>query len=105
MAQVSVNVNGKSYMLACADGEEKQLQSLGEYVNGKTTELVKKLGHVSESKLLLMVALIIADELNDALEGNGDQGIVGGISEDDLASILNNVSGEVEAIADQLGKN
>ncbi|UTW54990.1 cell division protein ZapA [Kordiimonas sp. SCSIO 12610] len=105
MAQISINVNGKSHLLACADGEEEQLKQLAEYVNSKTVELTEKLGHVSESKLLLMASLLIADELNEALEGKGQQGIIGGISEDDLAGILTEVAVEVEGIADQLAKS
>jgi cell division protein ZapA len=104
MAQISVNINGKSHLLACADGEEEQLKQLAEYVNSKTVALTEKLGHVSESKLLLMASLLIADELNEALEGKGQQGIIGGISEDDLAGIINEVAIEVEGIADQLAK-
>tara|TARA_R110002096_G_scaffold112431_7_gene244942 strand:+ start:695 stop:1012 length:318 start_codon:yes stop_codon:yes gene_type:complete len=102
MAQISVTINGKLYPLACANGEEERLSKLAAYVDSKTRDISGKLGHVSEARLILMAALMIADELHDTLEGQGNQGLMGALSENDLAGILNEVSSEVEAIAEKL---
>ena len=102
MAQISVTINGKLYPLACADGEEDRLHKLAAYVDSKTRDIAGKLGHVNEARLILMSALLIADELHDALEGNGAEGILGAFTEDDLAGILNEVASEVEGIAEKL---
>ncbi|GHF20055.1 cell division protein ZapA [Kordiimonas sediminis] len=102
MAQIQVTVNGKTYPLACAAGEEERLRTLAEYVDNKMTDLSAKLGHVAETRLLLMAAILIADELQDALEGAGADGILGGYSGEDLAMILHEVASEVEGIADRI---
>jgi len=102
MAQISVSINGKPYPLACADGEEDRLRKLASYVDSKTKDIAGKLGHVNEARLILMAALMIADELHDSQEGKGGKGLLGALSEDDLAGILNEVASEVEAIAEKL---
>ena len=102
MAQITVNVAGKSYPLACADGDEERITSLANYVDSKAQELTGKLGHVSETRLILMAAVLIADELHDNLEGKGSQGLLNTLSEDDMASVLNEVASEVEGIAQEL---
>lgn len=102
MAQINVTVAGKTYPLACADGDEERLGKLAAYVDGKTKDLTSKLGHVNETRLILMAAVLIADELHDTLEGQGHDGLIGSLSEDDLAAVLNEVASEVETIADRL---
>ncbi len=102
MPQISVNVNGKPYPLSCAVGDEDRIRKLAAYVDTKAQDLAKKLGHISESRLLLMSAVLIADELHDSLEKTGNGGLLGALSEDDLASIINEVSSEIEGIAEKL---
>ena len=102
MAQVQVTVNGKHYPLACADGEEDRLHKLAAYVDSKAVSLAKQLGHVNEARLILMAAVLIADELHDSLDGKAGEGLMSGLTEEDMASVLNEVAGEVEAIAQKL---
>ena len=102
MAQISVSVNGKQYPLACADGEQERLHRLAKYIDDKCKDLTSKLGHVAENRLLLMTAVLIADELHDALAGKGGPGLTGGLTEDDLAAVLNEVSSEIEGITEKL---
>ncbi|HZD25039.1 MAG TPA: cell division protein ZapA [Alphaproteobacteria bacterium] len=66
MAQVSVRVNGRDYLIACQDGEEQRLTELADYVNSRVGELVDSVGQVGEARLLLMASLMIADELSEA---------------------------------------
>jgi cell division protein ZapA len=65
MAQVEVSVNGRSYMVACDDGQEAHVVRLGRYVDQKVQNLVKTVGQVGDARLLLMASLIVADELVD----------------------------------------
>ncbi|RMB07845.1 cell division protein ZapA [Eilatimonas milleporae] len=102
MAQITVTVGGRNYTLACADGEEQRLSELAAYVDGKAAKLSTKLGQVSESRLLLMVAILIADEMREALEGKGQGGLPGGFSETDLAHLMTEVAADVEGIAARL---
>ena len=68
MGQIQVVMNGRSYRLACGDGEEARLQSLASMVKVKVDELALQFGQVGEDRLFLMSALLIADELLDARE-------------------------------------
>ena len=71
MAQIRVDVGGRSYPLACKDGEEALLERLAAQVNAKADLLTKQLGHVPEVRLLLMSAIMIADDL---VEINAEKG-------------------------------
>jgi len=102
MAQITVTINNKHYPLACADGDEDRLRKLAAYVDSKTIALAKQLGHVNEARLILMAAVLIADELHDSLDGKNSAAMLSGLTEDDMASVLNEVAFEVEAIAEKL---
>ena len=68
MAEVVVRVNGRDFPLSCADGQETRTRRLAQYVDSKITEFAKGLGQAGELRLLLLAALVIADELSDAGE-------------------------------------
>jgi cell division protein ZapA len=65
MGQVVVTVNGRAFPLNCADGEEPRIRRLASYVDGKVTEFVQTHGQIGEARLILLAALVIADELSD----------------------------------------
>ena len=67
MAQVSLSINGRSYEVACDDGQEERLQGLASYLDMRVGELTEQMGQVGELRLLVMAALLVADELQDAL--------------------------------------
>jgi cell division protein ZapA len=66
MGQVSVPVNGRSYAISCDDGQETRIRRLAQYVDAKVAEFVGSVGQCGEARLLLLAALVIADELSDA---------------------------------------
>jgi len=66
MGQVGVPVNGRSYTITCDDGQEPRIRRLAQYVDAKVGEFVASVGQVGEARLLLLAALVIADELSDA---------------------------------------
>jgi len=66
MPLVNVMVNGRAYTIACDDGEEDHLRELATHVDQKVRELLGSVGQVGESRLLLMAALLIADEHHEA---------------------------------------
>lgn len=65
MGQVVVTVNGRAFPLNCTDGEEPRIRRLAQYVDGKVGEFVKTHGQIGEARLILLAALVIADELSD----------------------------------------
>ena len=66
MGQVSVPVNGRSFTISCDDGQEPRIRRLAQYVDAKVGEFVASVGQIGEARLLLLAALVIADELSDA---------------------------------------
>src|SRR5713226_9752679 len=68
MGQVAVKVSGRDFALSCADGQEPRIRRLAQYVDAKIGDFTKALGQVGEARLVLLAALVIADELSDANE-------------------------------------
>jgi cell division protein ZapA len=65
MAQVSLKINGYAYTVGCEDGQESHLRAMAGAVEERMTR-VKALGSQSgESRLLVLAALLMADELHD----------------------------------------
>lgn len=69
MGQVSITFNNQEHHLACQDGGEERLISLANYVEEKAKLLVDRMGAVGETRLLLMTAIMIADEFQDLNDG------------------------------------
>jgi cell division protein ZapA len=66
MPLVNVMVNNRAYTIACDDGEEDHLRELAQMVDAKAREVLGSVGQVGDAKLLLMAALLIADEHHGA---------------------------------------
>src|SRR5471032_2440173 len=62
MPLVNVMVNGRAYTIACDDGEEDHLRGLAAMVDAKAREVLGSVGQVGDSRLILMAALLLADE-------------------------------------------
>jgi len=65
MGEIVVTINGRAFPLNCADGEEPRIRRLAQYVDGKIGDFVKMHGQIGEARLILLAALVIADELSD----------------------------------------
>jgi cell division protein ZapA len=65
MGSVQVTVNGRSYSVACDEGQEAHVVRLGSYLEQKVGQLVKAVGQLGDARLLVMASLMITDELVD----------------------------------------
>ena len=106
MAEILVKVNGRDFPLSCADGQEPRLRRLAQYVDAKIAEFAKDLGQIGEARLILLSALVIADELSDANEALQQErsrargpGIPGGEPAEAAASGIRDIAERIEAIA------
>ena len=103
MAQVDVSVNGQSYRIACEDGQEDRLVDLATMVDEKVLELVNQIGQVGSNRLLVMAALIIADELVDLKNEVGPlQEQKDNTNQQDTVLALQEITKRIENIADQV---
>jgi cell division protein ZapA len=66
MPLVNIMVNNRAYTIACDDGEDDHLRELAAHVDDKVKELLATVGQVGDQRLLLMAALLIADEHHEA---------------------------------------
>jgi cell division protein ZapA len=108
MAQVVVKVNGREFPLTCADGQETRTRRLAQYVDSKVAEFTKTVGQVGEARLILLAALVIADELSDANEAlrqeRSRQGAAGGAEAGSpaAASGIRSIAERIESVADRI---
>ncbi|WP_373492167.1 cell division protein ZapA [Parasphingorhabdus sp.] len=65
MAQMKLEIGGRSFMVTCQDGEESHLTRLAAMVDGKARESGDPAG-LNESRMLLFTSLLLADELHSA---------------------------------------
>ena len=65
MPLVNVMVNGRAYTIACDEGEEDHLKELASHVDAKAREVLASVGQVGDTRMLLMAALLMADEHHD----------------------------------------
>ena len=59
---VKIEVNGKTYPISCKIGEEDRLIASGKLLSEIISTLDDQDNKISESKVLLMAALILADK-------------------------------------------
>lgn len=65
MGQVTVRVNGYSHTIGCKDGEEAHVFELVGQIENKAKLIRSMGGQFSEARMLLHVALLLADEAAD----------------------------------------
>lgn len=103
MATVEVTINGRSYPIACEDGQEDHLRQLAGYVDKRVQELVTALGQVGDLRLLVMASLLIADELSEAFAAIEQHATEATTDESAVAESIENIVERIESIAAKLG--
>lgn len=66
MAQVSVTINGRQFRIACDDGQEESLAALATSLDQRIEAMRGSFGEIGDTRLTVMAALQVADELRDA---------------------------------------
>ncbi|MFC4173971.1 cell division protein ZapA [Microvirga sp. GCM10011540] len=66
MSQVTVTIAGKTYRMACADGEEQHLEGLAASFDARIEEMRAAAGEIGDMRLHVMAAITLADELSEA---------------------------------------
>jgi cell division protein ZapA len=66
MTQVSVTINGRQFRMACEDGQEGHLMNLARELDARIGALRTKFGEIGDTRLTVMAAITVADELAEA---------------------------------------
>lgn len=69
MSQISITINSREYPIACEDGQEVHIMQLADMLDAKAKQLAGDSSQISESLLLAMVGLLLADEISELKKG------------------------------------
>lgn len=114
MAQVQLEIHGRSYTVACDDGQEQRLVELSHYVDKKMKDISRTGAATSEAHLLVLTALILTDEIYELREdvfqlteqNHFVQQSQEAIEQDDmlLAQAIDHLATRIDVIADRIQK-
>jgi len=116
MAQVTVNIDGKAYRMACEEGQEDHLTELAARFDKYVSHLKTQFGEIGDLRLTVMSGIMVMDELHevqrkirgleselDTLKKTRDNALSKVEKTDsDVAAALEQVAGRIEAIAAKL---
>jgi cell division protein ZapA len=102
-ALVDINIAGRTYQVACREGEEDQLRQAARLVDGKSREALAGLGTLSEARQFLFASLLLADQLIEKPEGDeGAAQIVAAGPDARLVGRAESLAERLESLADAL---
>lgn len=62
MPEVPIQIGGRTFNVACQEGEEHFLHSAAGYLDNEAKALMDQIGRLPESRMLLMAGLMLADK-------------------------------------------
>ncbi|MBI2235833.1 MAG: cell division protein ZapA [Magnetospirillum sp.] len=105
MADINITINGRLYDIACDDADVARVHELGREVDERAQKLLACVGTVSDSRLLVMVGLQLADELaeaREALRQAAGSAAVAAEGDRRLAQGIDLLAQRIEGIAERL---
>jgi len=118
MPQISVTINGKTFRMACDDGEEERLMGLARRFDGWISELKGAFGEIGDQRLTVMAGIMATDQLSEAenrlaamkeeIAGLREAKVSAETSrtaqENEVARAIDQAAARLEVLADSLGK-
>ena len=98
---VTIRLNGTPYQIGCGAGEEAHIETLAADIEEVLQSLVGSVGQIGESRLLAMVALILADRAHEV--GTDMKAAADG--EDAAAAALEGAAERILTLASKLSSN
>ena len=116
MAQVTVQIDGKAYRMACEEGQEAHLEELAAGFDRYVGHLKSQFGEIGDLRLTVMAGIMVMDELNEVrrrlekLENEtedlrkGRDGVMSEVSrnEDAIAQALGELTSQIQGMAAKL---
>jgi len=97
MSNVSIEIAGRKFAVACDAGEEEHIAMLGRTIDNKIADM-PQIANQSEARALLFAALLLADENHELKSG----GARPGKAAPDVAGPLETLAERLESLAGQL---
>jgi cell division protein ZapA len=102
MAQVTIRINGYAYTVGCEDGQEPHLERMATEIEQRINSIKAIGGQSGEARLLMLAALLLADELHDLRDGPGATTPVPDKADAERRAKLRRVAARAEEIAADL---
>lgn len=120
MAEVSLNIHGKNYGIACDDGQEDRVLEVGQLVDERARGIASAGAASNENHLLVLTALVLADEAKELQEnvrqlqsyleqnqgaettGQEAQGGIDKEEENQIVDAIKNIASRLDGIANRL---
>ena len=97
MSNVTIDIAGRKFTVACAEGEEAHIEMLGRTIDAKLEDM-PQIASQSEARALLFAALLLADENHELKQGSRPRAS----AEPDVAEGLETLAKRLEGLASQL---
>lgn len=110
MSQANITLNGRVYEIACDPGQEGRIVDLAAYIDQRLQKIARSGGAYNDSHLLVLAALVLADELFEAKEEAAGApkaaraAVAAGTGQDEaaLARLLESLSKRIDGIAQRV---
>lgn len=117
MAEVNITINGRIYEIGCDQGQEGRVVDLASYVDQKLQSIARSGAAYNDAHLLVLTALVLADEVFEARASEGEKPAKagrtpaaaaapaqaeGGLSREDeaaLAKVIDHLAKRIDGIA------
>ena len=103
MAQVTITINSREYAIACEDGQEFRILQLSRILDEKAKLLTEGTNQISESMLLAMVGLLLADEITEIKKNPAQNESINSVTlekaDAEMAEIITNLSYQIKTLA------
>ena len=87
MANVSIEINNREFLIECSDGDEENVRMLGKKFSERVMKIKGKVGELDQQRLFLLAG-ILAEEEN--LELTDDLGL------EEMASVLKSITDKID---------
>lgn len=113
MPKVDISINGRSYAVACDDGQQDRVRELAGMVESRVKQLVGPgpVGGIGETQILVLAGLMLADELSETKTALGNKGkpapaepSLTAEDEELLVAAVDHLTDRIGVIADRLGR-
>lgn len=108
MPPLTLSVCGRLYEVICEDNQVDHLRKMAAQIDERALNLTSAIGTQPEARLLLMVALTLADELaeqkSETVKAEAGLGNIA-VSEELIVQTLSDLTGRIESIAQRLERS
>ena len=87
MANVSIEINNREFLIACAAGDEKKVKKLAEKFSQRVIFIRDKVGDLDQQRLFLLAG-ILAEEENQELSDD--------LNIEEITSVLKDITDKID---------